>query len=264
MTTTLIMPYRPVAFELMGWEVRWYGLFFAFGLAAVWILMRLSARSRGDVAVDHVDGAMFWISIGAVLGGRVGEILLFAPLNYFSNTSEVFNLSSGGMSFHGGLVGVSIAVYLYHLSSGVDLWRLADLASSAAPIGLLLGRIGNFLNGELYGPETALPWGIVFPLAGNSPRHPTQLYEMLAEGFLLLLALYPLARLRVFVGRPGVIFGLFLILYAIVRIAIEPLRLDGWSIKLLETRISAGQLYCMPMLLLGALVVTMRLRRGVR
>jgi phosphatidylglycerol---prolipoprotein diacylglyceryl transferase len=262
--STLSMPYSPVVFEVGGWQIRWYGLLFALGLAVVWALMRLSASRRGDVSVDDIDRVMFWISIGAVLGGRIGEIILFAPDQYFVDPKRMLLITSGGMSFHGGLLGVALAVVLYHLSSGVDLWRLADLAASAAPGGLLFGRLGNFLNGELYGPETTVPWGVVFPLAGGGARHPTQLYEMLAEGALLFFFLYPLARHQIFINRPGIIFGLFLISYAIVRIAIDPFRLDGWSFTLWGTRLSAGQMYCMPMIVIGVLIIGKRLRAAIR
>lgn len=263
MISTFLMPYRPVAFEVGGWQIRWYGLLFALGLAVVWVLMRLSAKRRGDVSVDDIDRVMFWISIGAVLGGRIGEILLFDLDQYVSNPERMLLLSNGGMSFHGGLIGTVAAVTLYHFKSAVNVWRLADLASSAAPGGLLLGRLGNFLNGELYGPETDLPWGVVFPLAGERARHPTQLYEMLTEGLLLLIFLYPLARYQMFINRPGIIFGLFLISYSTIRIAIEPLRLDGWSVIFWDTTISAGQLYCLPMLVIGAVIVGHRFRIGI-
>lgn len=232
-------------------QIPWYGLLFTLGLASVWVLMRSSATQRGDISVQHIDQAMFWISVGAVAGGRLGEIILFEPRYYLQNPQEIIMLSKGGMSFHGGLVGVGVAIFSYALGSRLEVLRLGDIAASAAPSGLLLGRLGNFFNSELYGPPTNLPWGMVFRGAGVEPRHPTQLYEMLAEGGLLLLILYPLGLSRVSVNRPGLVLALFLVLYAVIRTAMEILRLDTWSITVFGVRITAAQLYCLPMFSVG-------------
>jgi phosphatidylglycerol:prolipoprotein diacylglycerol transferase len=217
----------------------------------VWVLMRTSAAHRKDVSVFTIDRLMFLISIWAVLGGRLGEVILFDADHYAFDPRRIFMIADGGMSFHGGYIGVLIAVGLYSLCFGTEFWRLADLASAAAPSGLLLGRVGNFLNGELYGPETTLPWGIVFSAGGDAARHPTQLYEMVTEGGLLLALLYPLSFRVAFVNRPGIIFSLFLISFAIIRIGIEPVRLDEWTISFFNIRLTAGQIYSLPMMAVG-------------
>jgi phosphatidylglycerol---prolipoprotein diacylglyceryl transferase len=163
-------------FDIHHWKVPWYGIFFALGLAVVWLLMRFAAKYRRDVNADDVDRMMFWMTIGAVLGGRLGEVVLFEPEHYLASPTRIFLISNGGMSFHGGLIGVIIAsVVFYHLSSGVEFLRLADITACAAPAGLMLGRFGNFLNGELYGPKTKVPW---YPLGDHSVRGFSRLHAV--------------------------------------------------------------------------------------
>ncbi|CAN7770571.1 prolipoprotein diacylglyceryl transferase [Rhizobium leguminosarum] len=235
--------------------LSWYGFLFSLGLALVWVLMRIAAIARADVSRYFVDRLMLWISIGVVFGGRLGYVVLYEPEEFLAHPVRILSLDAGGMSFHGGLIGASLAVFLLGRASGYSLWALADIASSSAPIGLLCGRIGNFMNGEMYGPPTTLPWGVVFPSPGPERRHPTQLYEMLTEGVLLLVLLYPLNFSSWSRRHLGSLFGLFLIFYALVRIAIEPLRADNWNYQLAGVAVTAGQIYSLPMIAVGLVIL---------
>jgi phosphatidylglycerol---prolipoprotein diacylglyceryl transferase len=245
----------PVLLNLGYLNVKWYGVLFVIGLVAVWLLMRLSAKLRGDVAVSDIDSVMLWISIGAIFGGHIGDLVLYRISEYINHPTQTFFFTDGGMSFHGGLIGVCIAICFYAYSNGLDVLRLGDLAAGAAPIGLFFGRIGNLFNQELFGIDTDQPWGIVFSYAGGSPRHPTQIYEAVLEGAALLVILYPQLFRRSQISKPGMIFAEFLILYSIIRIGIEPLRADAQWIDFQVTRLTLGQLYCIPMLIFGSTIV---------
>ncbi len=247
----------PINFEH---SINWYGVFFVAGLFAVWLLMRLAASIRGDISSDTIDGVMLWISIGAVFGGHLGDLVLYRPADLLLDPWQTILLGSGGMSFHGGVVGVALAVWLYATLKGVDVWALADIASGSAPAGIFFGRVGNFLSHELYGIATDLPWGMQFSGGGPVPRHPTQLYEALLEGVMLFGLLYSRATKLPNHLEAGRIFGLFLVFYGASRIAIEPLRADAYWIAFWGEQISRGQLYCIPMLVGGVIIAGKRQR----
>ncbi|MER9924456.1 prolipoprotein diacylglyceryl transferase [Mesorhizobium sp. M0048] len=241
----------PVAFSIGPLAVRWYGLLFAGGIVVTWLLMRaLAARKSQTISVGHIDAVMFWITIGVTSGGRVGDLVFYEFDRLAEDPSLVFDFSQGGMAFFGGLLGVAAAIVLYARWQGLPPLQLADIAAAATPAGLGLGRIGNFLNGELFGPETVLPWGLALTPFGH-PRHPTQLYEAGLEGVLLFALVYPAAFWGKALTFPGRTAGLFMSLYALFRIGAEFLRSEPDPFRSAGYAFSMSQLLCIPMLLLG-------------
>lgn len=234
----------------------WYGILFSAGLAIVWLLMRHAARRRGDIGVGEIDQVFFWISVGAFAGGRLGGVLLYELDAWLREPLSVFYVREGGMSFFGGYVGVLIAILIHSAPSKCKFLRISDIASASAPAGLACGRLGNYLNGEIYGPETTAPWGIVFSSGGAFPRHPTQIYELAFEGLFLLIIFYPSALKPFAISRPGMISGSFLIIYAAIRYFIEFLRVDGWRVALFGLQMTGSQIYCVIAGLCGLAVVS--------
>jgi phosphatidylglycerol:prolipoprotein diacylglycerol transferase len=209
----------PIALVVFGVPVRWYGLFFALALAATWFAIRQKVNYAPTLTTDQVDRGMLWMSIGAVFGGRLGDTIFYSDQSIMDRLAQLPNFSDGGMSFHGGLIGVMIAVYLFSIRNNLQ-WQLADLTSCSAPIGLFLGRIGNLLNGEIYGPPTKSSFAF---LVNGVSRYPTQLYESLLEGVMLFGILY-FALPRYFKYQKALISSLFLILYAMIRFALDFIR----------------------------------------
>ena len=244
----------PVAVNFVGLELRWYSLLFATGLACVWALMRLAATMRQLSPATDIDRLMLWISVGTVFGGRIGD-LIFYRLFETKILLKIFIITEGGMSFHGGLIGVAIAILIFAALNGNSSLKLGDLAAGAAPIGLFCGRIGNLINQELFGIPTNVHWGIVFPAVDNLARHPSQLYEAFFEGIVLFSILYPQLYVQKIVKRPGLILGQFLVYYAVIRISIEPLRADAIWFDTRHFGVTLGQLYCVPMLAIGLLLI---------
>lgn len=211
----------PIAFVVSGVPVRWYGLLFALALAATWLAIRRKVDYTPGLTHDQVDRGMLWMSIGAICGGRIGEMIFYSHKAILIRLTELPDLLEGGMSFHGGLIGVIIAIYLFSERNQLQ-WQLADLTSCSAPIGLFLGRIGNFLNGELYGPPTSTP---LAPSINGIRRYPTQLYEAMLEGAALFGILY-LVVPRLISYRKAFLSSMFLIFYAIVRFCLDFIRTE--------------------------------------
>jgi phosphatidylglycerol:prolipoprotein diacylglycerol transferase len=232
----------PVAVILLGTPIRWYGVLFSGGLVATWLAMRAKVHYTPSLTRDDVDRAMFWISIGAVFGGRIGDLIFFSSAPLTDRLNMLFDLRGGGMSFHGGYIGVIISVYVFSKINCLD-WQLADLASCSAPIGLLLGRIGNFLNGEIYGPQTDLPFAIA--VKGIS-RHPTQLYEATFEGGMLFIALYFLVP-KFFVYKRAMLSSLFMLSYPIIRFFLDFLRTES----VVSFGLKMSQILCIVMTISG-------------
>ncbi len=216
----------PIAFQIGPLIVRWYALAYIVGLLVGWLYARRLAANAalwGAVRAPsplQLDDLLVYAALGVVIGGRLGFVLFYKPGFYFANPLEILQTWKGGMSFHGGLFGAAIAVALFARKRGLNPFAMMDLASVVAPIGLLLGRLANFIKGELWGRPADLPWAIIFPDAGPEPRHPSQLYEAGLEGLLLLLALGLLVR-RIGFSRPGLIAGVFGMGYAASRFFVE-------------------------------------------
>jgi phosphatidylglycerol:prolipoprotein diacylglycerol transferase len=245
----------PVAFSLGSLSVRWYGLGYLLGflLAAV-AAMRICRRWKIQLSLDSMFTIIIACIIGTVFGGRLGYVLFYGNGYYFEHPAQILAFSEGGMSFHGGLIGFALGLIIAARIIRCPLFTLGDLAAICVPIGLGLVRCANFINGELWGAETTLPWGVVFDDTGGGvlPRHPTQLYEALLEGVVLFVALYLLARRKPPLPR-GSYFGIFLIGYAIFRVAIETVRQPDSQLGYLfgTDWVTMGMMLSLPMILVG-------------
>ena len=212
----------PVLFSLGPVQVHWYGVAYVIGfMIAGAIAYSLNKRWEVGLSADDMVNMLLYSIIGVMLGGRLGYVIAYGGGEYFAEPIRIFRVWDGGMSFHGALVGIVVAGLLFARQSGVSFLRLADMAAVATPAGIFLGRLANFVNGELWGRTTDAPWGMVFPGAGPLPRHPSQLYEAILEGFVMLAVLWLLARRK---RADGFVFGWFIMLYGIFRIAVEFVR----------------------------------------
>ncbi len=251
------LPYpdiNPVAFQL-GWIViRWYSLAYIFGLIGAWLLARkMSRASQSTFTVLKIDDFLLWATLGIILGGRLGYVLFYNLPYYLEFPSQILAVWEGGMSFHGGLIGVIVAAALFSWKKQISLLSMGDIIACVAPIGLFLGRLANFVNGELYGRVThSVPWAVIFPDGGPLPRHPSQLYEALLEGLVLFAVLNTLwwfvPRYR---NRPGFMSGLFFLLYGAFRFGIEFCREPDANLGFVLGSLSMGQMLCIPMMLFG-------------
>jgi phosphatidylglycerol:prolipoprotein diacylglycerol transferase len=253
----------PVAIAVGPFVVRWYALAYIVGLLLGWrYCLMLADRPPRLVERRDIDDFLVWATLGVVLGGRIGYVLFYKPGYYIEHPLEALYLWHGGMSFHGGALGVTIAILLFTRARRLPAFAFSDIIVEAIPIGLFFGRIANFINGELYGRETDVPWAMVFPGGGPVPRHPSQLYEALCEGLLLFLLLL-IAEHRGARRRPGVVSGLFLIGYAVARMSGELFRQPDVQLGFLVFGTTMGQLLSIPALLAGILLILWAWRRPV-
>jgi phosphatidylglycerol:prolipoprotein diacylglycerol transferase len=239
----------PIAFSIGPLAVRWYGLMYLVGFATAWWLgSRRIGQGTAPINRKQFDDLIFFAVLGVILGGRLGYVLFYKPAHYAANPLEIFAVWQGGMSFHGGLIGVIAAMWLYAWRQRIDFLRLMDFLAPLCPLGIAAGRLGNFINGELYGRVTDLPWGMVFRHAGDAPRHPSQLYQLALEG----LALF--ALLWWFSAKPrprGQVSGLFLIGYGVFRFIAEFAREPDAFLGLLALGLTMGQWLSLPMIAVG-------------
>ena len=247
--------------SLLGIELalRWYALAYIVGILIGWFIVvravstpALWADNRPPLTREQVEDLVFWIILGIILGGRLGFVLFYQPGYFFSDPTRILQVWQGGMAFHGGFLGVVIAVTLFARRHKAPLLSVADLLAVATPMGILLGRLANFINGELWGRVTDAPWGVIFPGAGALPRHPSQLYEAALEGALLLLVLNVLAWRFKALAKPGLLTGLFLIGYGASRFVIEYVREPDAHIGFIFDIVTMGQILSLPMMLAGA------------
>lgn len=253
----------PVLVEIGPFAIRWYALAYIVGLLLGWrYCLHLAARAPRLVTRDHIDDFFLWATLGVVLGGRLGYVLFYQPGYFVEHPLQILFVWQGGMSFHGGLIGVILAMYLFARQRGIPFFALTDIVASATPIGLLLGRIANFINGELYGRQSDVPWAMVFPdpNSGGLPRHPSQLYEAALEGVVLFLLLFALAHFTRASERLGRLSGVFLIGYGTARFIVEFFREpDAQLGYLLGGTVTMGQILSLPMIALG-IVLALRAR----
>lgn len=243
----------PVALQLGPIAVHWYGLMYLLGFAAVWLLGRRRIRQgRTDLSTRDLEDIIFYSVLGVVAGGRLGYALLYKPGYYLSHPLEILYLWEGGMSFHGGLIGVIVVLLWYAHSRKRHLLDIGDFIAPMIPLGLAAGRWGNFVNGELWGRPTDLPWGMVFPYVDALPRHPSQLYQMALEGLLLFAFLWWYSSKP---RRRGQVSGMFLLGYGAARFIVEFTREPDDFLGLLAAGLSMGQLLSIPMMLAGALIL---------
>jgi phosphatidylglycerol:prolipoprotein diacylglycerol transferase len=251
----------PIAIEIGPLAIRWYGLAYMAGILFGWLYGRY-LLSRADfwngkppMTVSQGDDFLLWITLGIVVGGRLGFVLFYEPSYFWANPMEIPAVWNGGMSFHGGLLGVVIAVYLFARRNRINPLSLGDVASAATPFGLFFGRIANFINAEVVGRETDVPWAMAFPGAGDFPRHPSQLYEAALEGVVLFVILAIATWRYKELTRPGTIFGLFLIFYGTFRSLVELVREPHLGHPLDIGILTPGIVYSIPMILLGAWLI---------
>ncbi len=256
----------PIALQVGPLTVRWYGLAYLVGFIACGIVIyRTARRWRMPVTADDVISLMTGIACGVIVGGRLGYVIFYGKGYYLAHPLSIIMLSEGGMSFHGGLVGAVVGAWLANRSIGLSFATLADLTAIGAPIGLCLGRCANFVNGELWGKETSLPWGVMFDDTGGGAvfRHPSQLYEALLEGVVMFCILYALSRR--YPPRPqGTFLGTFLALYGCFRFLIEFVRLPDEQMGYLAWGwLTMGQVLSLPLVLIGLVLLVVSRQRNV-
>ncbi|MBK8009462.1 MAG: prolipoprotein diacylglyceryl transferase [Rhizobiales bacterium] len=258
----------PVLISVGPLSIRWYALAYVGGIVAGWWLARRVAAAKaywGGVSPmqpEDIDDVIVWAALGIVLGGRIGYVLFYNPAYFAANPSEILVLWRGGMSFHGGFLGTILALLLFARSRGIPMLSMLDVAAIVTPIGLFLGRIANFINSELWGRVTDVPWAFVFPNGGPLPRHASQLYEGALEGIVLFAILVVMWR-RGALKYPGMIGGMFVGGYGIARIVSEFFREPDAHIGYLTGGLTMGMLLSIPMLIVGFGAIWIAKRRGV-
>jgi phosphatidylglycerol:prolipoprotein diacylglycerol transferase len=259
----------PVALQIGPIAIKWYGLAYLAGLLLGWIYIRrllekpkLWRDDKPPFSPATVDDLLLYVTAGVVLGGRLGFVLFYEPAYYLANPLDILAVWKGGMAFHGALVGCAVAIWIFARRNGVNPWSTTDLCTAAVPIGLFFGRIANFINGELFGRPTALPWGMVFPEAAlhypavePTPRHPSQLYEALLEGVVLFIVLRILTHYFGALKRPGLISGTFLAGYALARSTAELFREPHFAHAFNVGPLTPGIVYSIPMLVAGLALI---------
>jgi len=252
----------PVLFSLGPLAIRWYALAYVVGLLLGWLYVRrLNAQWAKTMQREDIDDLLVWVTVGVLLGGRLGYVLFYNLPYYAGNPLAALAIWQGGMSFHGGLLGVVLASVLFARRRGVSLLALSDLLACATPIGLFLGRLANFANGELFGRTSDVAWAVVFPGGGPVGRHPSQLYEAVLEGLALFVLLWLLSRRPGAFARRGELTGVFLVGYALARMVAELFREPDLQIGFLAGGSTMGQWLSLPMLA-GGLYLIWRARRA--
>jgi phosphatidylglycerol---prolipoprotein diacylglyceryl transferase len=262
----------PVAIQLGPIAIKWYGLSYMAGLILGWLYIRrllstphIWAGAKAPFTLNEVDDLLLYITLGVILGGRLGSVLFYEPQYYIAHPWEILQVWKGGMAFHGALLGTGVAIWLFARTKGVSAWSTMDLCAAAVPIGLMFGRLANFINGELFGRPTSVPWGMVFPRVSEvypqfaslepTPRHPSQLYEALGEGLILFLVLRLMTHTLRGLHQPGAVVGVFLIGYAIARSTCELFRQPDPAHAFTWGIFTPGITYSIPMLILGLVFV---------
>ena len=260
----------PVALRIGPFAIYWYGIAYVAALVLGWRYARALAGNerlwggRPPLTPVDMDDLLTWVAVGVIAGGRLGYVLLYQP-GLLANPLSIFAIWDGGMSFHGGMLGTILAMVLFARSRGLPVWSTLDTVAAAVPIGLLFGRIANFINAELWGKPTDLPWAMVFPGAGPEPRHPSMLYEAVLEGFVLFLVLRWLTHSKLALTRPGLVGGAFVAGYGLARILVEFVRVPDAHVGYLTGGwVTLGMLYSLPMVLAGGWAVWSSRHRALR
>ncbi|MBL1376866.1 prolipoprotein diacylglyceryl transferase [Zobellella iuensis] len=252
--------FDPIAIQLGPLAVHWYGLMYLLGFVfAWWMANRRAAQPGSGWTRDQVSDVLFYGFLGVILGGRLGYVFFYQFDTFLADPLYLIKIWTGGMSFHGGLVGVITALWLFARKHRKTFFTVSDFIAPLIPFGLGAGRIGNFINGELWGRVTEVPWGIIFPAAGALPRHPSQLYQFALEGVALLIILNLAWRLK---APRGVVSGLFLLCYGLFRFMVEFVREPDAHLGLYLNLFSMGQLLSMPMMVAGLIMIWAACRRS--
>jgi phosphatidylglycerol---prolipoprotein diacylglyceryl transferase len=256
----------PVLIHIGPVAIRWYALAYIFGILLGWLYARAIIRNgalwggKAPFTGETLDDFIVWVTLGVILGGRLGYVLFYNPEYFAAHPLQILELWSGGMSFHGGFFGCVLAVALFARRRGLPVLSVGDITCAVGPIGLLLGRLANFVNGELWGRAADVPWAMVFPGAGPLPRHPSQIYEALLEGLLLFVVLAVLVRAGA-LKRPGLIIGAFAVVYALARSFCEFFREPDPQLGFLWGGLTMGMLLSVPLFLYGVGQIAYSLRR---
>jgi phosphatidylglycerol---prolipoprotein diacylglyceryl transferase len=246
----------PVIFSLGPFAIRWYALAFIAGLLlGIKYIGMFVANPPHAMDQKNVDDFLVWVTLGVVLGGRLGYIGFYNVELYMANPLAILKVWEGGMAFHGGLLGVIVAIILFCRQRKLNYWAVGDAVACATPIGLFFGRIANFINGELFGRVSDVPWAMVFPHGGSLPRHPSQLYEAGLEGLALFIILYILSKKEALRQKPGFLAGVFMIGYAAARGFVELFRQPDAHIGFLFGNLTMGQLLSVPLVALGLYLI---------
>jgi phosphatidylglycerol:prolipoprotein diacylglycerol transferase len=258
--------FDPVLISFGPIAIRWYALAYIVGILLGWLYARAIIRrdalwgGSAPLTVTDYDDFVLWVTLGIILGGRIGYVLVYNPSYFAENPWESLELWKGGMSFHGGFLGCVLAVILFARHRGLPILSLGDLTCAAGTIGIFLGRIANFINGELWGRPTDVPWAMVFPTGGPEPRHPSQLYEAVLEGLLLFIVLTALIRAGA-LKRPGLILGAFTLGYGVARTIGEHFREPDPQLGFLWGSWTMGMLLSVPLMLAGIAIIVWALRQ---
>ena len=250
----------PIAVDFGIIKIHWYGISYVVGiLLAWWLLHRRSKTIYLDWTREQVADVIFYITLGIILGGRLGSVLFYNLPYYLNHPLEIIMINKGGMSFHGGLIGVCIALWIFGRGQGKRFFTVTDFVAPAAPVGLFFGRLANFVNGELWGRPTDLPWAMIFPRADNQPRHPSQLYEAFLEGIVLFTILWLYSR------KPKPVMavsGMFLTFYGLFRGSVEWVRQPDQQLGFLAGGwLTMGMLLSFPMFIAGIVLLVLAYRR---
>jgi len=241
--------FDPVAFQVFSLEIRWYSLAYIFGIIFGWLYCK-NKLIKDEKLLNLFNDLITYLIIGIILGGRIGYVIFYNLSYYLENFSEILMIWKGGMSFHGGTIGVFLATVIFSKKHKINSYILLDLISLVAPIGLFLGRIANFINSELYGRETDIFWSVKFVVIDNIPRHPSQIYEAIFEGLILFFLLNHLAKKDNF-KNPGLITSMFLVFYSFFRFILEFFRAPDPHIGFLAYQLTAGQFISIVFFFLG-------------
>ena len=241
--------FDPVAFQILSFEIRWYSLAYIFGILLGWLLCKKFLIKNSNIN-EKFDDYITYLIIGIIIGGRFGYVIFYNFNYYINNILDIFKIWEGGMSFHGGLIGIVGASFLFAKKNNQNSFLYMDLVSLVSPIGIFFGRLANFINSELYGIPTEVPWAVTFIQIDNLTRHPSQLYEAILEG-IILFALLLYFRKKNYLEKPGLISSLFLIFYSIFRFIIEFFRVPDEQLGYLIFNLTMGQIISLIFILTG-------------
>jgi len=262
MTFPITLPYfDQVALAIGPLEIRWYSLAYIAGILFVLFILKKYNKIDNLMSDEALDNWIVWAILGVIIGGRLGYVLFYNFNFYISNPLRIAAVWQGGMSFHGGLIGVIISMYLFCRKYKIQFFYLTDILAISTPIGLFFGRIANFINMELYGRATNSNYGFIFPNVDDQPRHPSQLYEAALEGLILFTILFLLNRHSKIRKIPGILSGLFLIGYASARTCLEQFRQPDEQIGFFFGRITMGQILSLPIFIAGLLIILTALKK---
>ena len=258
----IVHNFDPVLIDLGFFQIRWYSIAYILGIILGWMyaikIIKLTSNKKynlDSIDKEQFDNLLVYLVFGIIFGGRIGYVIFYDIGYYSQNLLEIFKIWQGGMSFHGGLLGVIVAIFIFSKSKNTNFFRYSDVVACVAPIGLFLGRLANFINGELYGKISTLPWAVIFPDGGNIPRHPSQIYEAILEGILLFILINFLALKKNLIIKTGYVSSFFLIFYSILRIFSENFREPDQHLGYFLNYFSMGTLLSILTLIAGFLII---------